>query len=108
LGSDYTTTGFQTTKSYPNSNGISFNPNPTELKFMLFRNLKGLQIMGKRGGISSPLPSRMAVNSLIEIEDQTADDEVFMRRRLSFGTIAEDELLLPVKELLAVAIEAGS
>jgi len=31
-----------------------------------------------------------------------------MRRRLPAGAIAEDELLLPVTELLVVAIEAGS
>ena len=64
--------------------------------------------MGKGGEISSLLPSRMVVNSLIEIEDKTSVVGVFVRRRLPTGTIAEDELRLPVKELLVVAIEAGS
>jgi len=31
---------------------------------MLFKNLKGLQIIGKGGEIASPLPSRKAVKSL--------------------------------------------
>jgi len=100
--------GFQTTKFHPNLNGISFNLDPTELKFTLFKKPKGLQIMGKGGEISSPSPSRMAVNSLIEIEDKTGVVGVSMRRRLPAGTIAEDKLHLPVKELLVVAIEVGS
>jgi len=50
----------------------------------------------------------MAVNSLIEIEDKTGVVGVSMRRRLPAGTIAEDKLHLPVKELLVVAIEVGS
>ena len=75
---------------------------------MLFRNPKGLQIIGKGGEIASPLPSRMTVKSLIEIEDKTDDVGDSVRRRLPIGTIAEDELLLPVMELLVIAIEAGS
>ena len=75
---------------------------------MLFKNPKGLQIMGTGGEISSPLPLRMVANSLIEIEDKTDVVGVSVRRRLPTGTIAEDELLLPVTELLVVAIEAGS
>jgi len=75
---------------------------------MLFRNPKSLQIMGKEGEIASPLPSRMAVKSLIEINDKTGDVGDFVRRCLPARTIAEDELLLPVTELLEVAIEARS
>jgi len=75
---------------------------------MLFRNPKALKIMAKGGEISSPLPSRMTVKSLIEIEDKTDDVGDSVRRRLPIGTIAEDELLLPVMELLVIAIEAGS
>ena len=76
---------------------------------MVFRNPKRLQIMGKGGEISSPLPSRMADSSLAEIENKTDTVEVSVRRRLPTGTIAEDELRLPVKEvLLVVAIGAGS
>jgi len=52
--------------------------------------------MGKRGEISSPLPSRMVVKSLIEIEHKNGNVRDFMRRRLPAGTIVEDELLLPV------------
>ena len=80
----------------------------TELKFMLFRNPKGVQIMDKGGEISSPLPSRMVANSLIEIEDKTSVVGVSVRRRLPAGIIVEDELLLLVTELLVVAIEVGS
>ena len=75
---------------------------------MLFRNPKGLQIMGKGGEILSSLPFRMAVNSLIEKEDKTSIVGVFVRRRLPARIIVEDELRLPVKELLVVAIEVGS
>jgi len=57
---------------------------------MLFRNPKGLQIMGKRGEIASPLPSRMAVNSLIEIENKTGIVGVSVRRCLPARTIVED------------------
>ena len=64
--------------------------------------------MGKGGEIASPLPSRMAIRSLIEIEDKNGDIEDSVRRRLPTGTIVEDELLLLVTELLEVAIEAGS
>ena len=64
--------------------------------------------MGKGGEISIPLPSRMALNSLIEIEVKTGVVGVPVRRCLPAGTIAEDELLLPVIDLLVVAIEAGS
>jgi len=64
--------------------------------------------MGKGGEISSPLPSRMAVKSLIEIEGKTGDVGDSVRRRLPAGTITEDELLLLVKDLLMVAIKAGS
>ena len=60
--------------------------------------------MGKGGEISNPLPSRMVVNSLIEIEENTGVVGVSVRRRLPAGTIAEDELLLPVIELLVFAI----
>jgi len=66
LGSNCTRKGFQTTKFHPNSNGIASNPNPTEFKFKLFKNSKGLQITGKGGEIASPIPSRNAVKSLIE------------------------------------------
>jgi len=75
---------------------------------MLFRNPKGLQIMCKGGEISSPLPSRMANSSLIEMEDKTGVVGVSVRRRLPAGAIAEDELLLRMTELLVVAIEVGS
>ena len=76
---------------------------------MLFINPKGLQIMGKGGKISTPLPSRMADSSLAEIDDKTGAVEVPVRRRLPAGTIAEDELRLSVKEvLLVVAIGVGS
>jgi len=75
---------------------------------MLFRKPNGLQIMGKEDEISSPLPSRIAVNSLIEIEDKTGVAGVSVRRHLPAETIVEDELRLAVKELLVVAIEAGS
>jgi len=64
--------------------------------------------MGKGGEISSPLPPRIAVNSLIEIEENTGVVGVSVRRRLPAGTIVEDELLLLVTELLVVTIEAGS
>ena len=64
--------------------------------------------MGKGGEIASPLPSRMAVSSSVEI-DKIGVDGVAVRRRLPAETIAEDELRLPVKEmLLVVAIEARS
>jgi len=49
---------------------------------MLFRNPKGLQIIGKRGEIASALSSRMAVKSLIKIEDKTGDVGDSVRRRL--------------------------
>jgi len=73
LGSNCNRKGFQTTKFHPNSNGISSNPNPTEFKFKLFKNLKELQIMGKEGEITSPIPSRNAIKSLIETEEKTGD-----------------------------------
>jgi len=74
---------------------------------MLFRNPKGLQIMCKGGEIASPLPSRKAVKRLIETEDRTDDVGDSMQRRLPARTIAKDELLLLVTELLEVAIEVG-
>ena len=65
--------------------------------------------MGKGGEILSPLPSRMANNSLAEIEVKAGTVGVSVRRRLPAGTIAEDGLCLPVKEvLLVVAIEVES
>ena len=48
LCSNCTPKSFQTTKFHPNSNGLASNPNPTKFKFKLFKNLKGLQIMGKK------------------------------------------------------------
>jgi len=74
---------------------------------MLFKNPKGLQIMGKGGEIASPLPSRRTIKSLIETEEKTGDVGDSLLRRLPTGTIVEEELLLPVMELLEVAIEAG-
>jgi len=71
LGSNCIPKGFQTTKFHPNSNGIASNPNPTEFKFKLFKNQKGLQIMGKEGEIASPIPSRNVVKSLIETKEKT-------------------------------------
>ena len=64
--------------------------------------------MGKGGEISSTLPSRMAVKSLIEIEDKIGDVGDSVRRCLPAGAIAEDELLLSMTELLVIAIEVGS
>jgi len=76
---------------------------------MLFRKPKSLQIMGKGGEILSPLPSRMENSSLAEIEVKTGAVGVSVRRRLPARTIAEDEVRLPVKEvLLVVAIEVES
>jgi len=64
--------------------------------------------MGKGGEIASPLPSRMAVSSSAEI-DKTDAVGASVRRHLPAGTIAEDELRLPVNEvLLVVTIEAES
>jgi len=64
--------------------------------------------MGKGGEISNPLPSRMVVNGLIEIEVKASIVGVSVQRCLPAGTIPEDKLRLPVKELLVVAIGAGS
>jgi len=76
---------------------------------MLFRNPKGLQIMGKGGEISSPLPSRMVNSSLVEIEVKTGAVAVSVQRRLPVETIVEDELRLLLKDvLLVVAIEVDS
>jgi len=76
---------------------------------MLFRNPKGLQIMGKGGEISSPLPSRMVNSSLVEIEVKTGAVVVSVQRRLPVETIVEDELRLLLKDvLLVVAIEVDS
>jgi len=61
--------GFQCTNSHPNSNGISFNPNPTEVISRLFKNLNGVQIMGKEGEIASRIPSRNAAKTLMETEE---------------------------------------
>jgi len=38
---------------------FSSNPNPTEVESKLFKNLKGLQIMGKEGEIASPYLQEM-------------------------------------------------
>ena len=73
---------------------------------MLFKNLKGLQIMGKGREIASPTPSRKAVKSLLETEEKTGDGVDVVRRRLPVGLRALVELRLPVtKELLKVAID---
>jgi len=60
---------FQITNFQLKSYGILFNPNPTVVKSKLFKNLKGLQIMGKEGEIASPIPSRNAVKILMETEE---------------------------------------
>jgi len=52
--------GFQTTKTHPNSNGISFNPSPTELKFTHFKKPKVFEIIGKGGKDSNPIPPKNA------------------------------------------------
>jgi len=105
LGSYCTPKGFQITKFHPNSNGIASNPNLSEIRFKLFKNLKGLQVMGKGGEITSPIPSRKAVKSLIDTEEKTSDGGDAVRRTLPIGLRAEVELRLPVTELLEVAID---
>jgi len=88
LDPNCTPKGFQITKFHPKSNGISFNPNPTEVKSKLFKKLKGLQIMGKGGEIASPIPSRKAVKSLIDTEEKIGHGGETVRRRLPDGPIA--------------------
>ena len=67
---------------------------------MLFKTLKGLQIMGKGGEIASLIPSRKAVKNLIETDEKTGDGGDAVRRRLPARLRAEVELLLPVTDLL--------
>jgi len=76
---------------------------------MLFKYPEGLQIMGKGGEITSPLPSRKAVKSLNETEEKTSDVGDAVRRRLPAGLKVLVELRLPVtEELLKVAIDTNS
>jgi len=56
FGPDCSKIGSNKTKSHPNSDGTSFNPKPTELKFKLFKNSKGFVIMGKGGKDPNLLP----------------------------------------------------
>ena len=64
--------------------------------------------MDKGGEISSPLPSRMVDSSSAEI-NMTGAVGVPVPRSLPAGTIAMDELRLPMREVLLVAaIEARS
>ena len=63
--------------------------------------------MGKGGEITSPLPSRNAVKSLIETEEKIGDGGDAVRRCLPARLRALVELRLPMMELLEVAIEAG-
>jgi len=63
--------------------------------------------MGKGGEITSPIPSRNTIKSLIETEEKTGDGGEVVRRRLPAGLIELPELRLPVVELLEVDIEAG-
>jgi len=39
------------------------------VKSKLFKNLNGVQTMGKEGEITSPIPSRNAVKTLMETEE---------------------------------------
>ena len=62
--------------------------------------------MGKGGEITSPLPSRKAVKSLIETDDRTGDVGDSVQRPLPAGIRALVGLHLPViEELLEVAID---
>jgi len=107
LDPNCTPKGFQITKFHPNSSGISSNHNPIEVKSKLFKNLKGLQTMGKGGEIASPIPSRNAVKILMETEEKTDDGEEAVRRRLPARLRTKVELHLLVAELLEIAIGAG-
>jgi len=79
IGPDCFKIGSNKTKSHPKSGGTSSNPKPIELKFRLFKNLKGFEIMGAWGKNSNPIPSRNAGNIVTEMSRAEATEGDAMR-----------------------------